>query len=115
MPKVSTRRKTINEIDSIIFALILEDTPQNGNQVEELLELKAHILSYRYFSPVEVIPKSLEHRTILLTLPINEFRQAFRGKKDTFAFILNRIQDHQVFQNNGLCKQQPVWVQLLVV
>lgn len=78
------------------------------------MELKAHILSYRFFEACGSIPKSLQHRTTLLMLPSNEFRQAFRMNKDTFLFILNTIQNHQVFQNNSYNKQQPVWIQLLV-
>lgn len=51
---------------------------------------------------------------MLLTLPHNNFRQAFRMNKDTFNFILNKIENHHIFHNNSLHKQQPVWLQLLV-
>ena len=114
MPKISKRQKTIKEIDQILFLLILFDSEENEEQIQELMELKAHILSFRFFEPYQSIPKSLQHRTTLLTLPTSEFRQAFRMNKDTFLFILNRIQNHQVFQNNSYNKQQPVWIQLLV-
>lgn len=84
------------------------------NEIQELLELKAQILSFRYFNKSDRIPKSLEYRTMLLTLPQNDFRQAFRMNKDTFISVLNRIEGHPVFQNDSLHKQQPAWVQLLV-
>ena len=115
MPKVSTRKQTLEEIDKLLFHLIIfNDSNENDGEIEELMELKAHILSFRYFSSSERIPKSLEHRTTLLILPNNEFRQAFRMNKDTFSFVLSRIQDHRVFKNNSFINQQPVWVQLLV-
>ena len=94
--------------------MIISDYEENEEQIQELVELKAHILSYRYFSESARIPKSLHHRTTLLTLPNNKFRQAFRMNKDTFMYILTTIQNHQVFQNSSFNKQQPVWVQLLV-
>jgi hypothetical protein len=34
--------------------------------------------------------------------------------KETFLFILNRIQYHQIFKNNSRHRQQLVWLQLLV-
>ncbi len=114
MPKVSTRQKTIKEIDELLFLLIIYDAEENKEQIDDLLELKAHILSCRYFGTSQSIPKSLEYRTTLLTLPNYQFRQAFRMNKDTFLFILNNVQNHPVFQNNSFNKQQPVWVQLLV-
>lgn len=114
MPKISTRQKTIKEIDHLLFLLIVFDYEGNEEEIQELLELKAHILSYRYFSSSEKITKSLEHRTNLLTLPNNEFRQTFRMNKDTYTYILTIIQNHEVFSNQSYNKQQPVWVQLLV-
>jgi hypothetical protein len=115
MPKISTRQQTIKEIDKLLLLLIITDYEENEEQIQELMELKAHILSYRFFSESERIPKSLHHRTNLLMLPNNQFRQAFRMNKDTFLFILNKIQNHHVFKNNSFNKQQPVWIQLLVV
>jgi hypothetical protein len=120
MPKISSRQLTISQIDTILRQLILSDSfessPFYEQEINELMELKAHILSYRYFDRAREssIPKSLEHRTLLLTLPNDEFRQAFRMNKDTFVFILNKIEAHEIFKNAGTHKQQPVWVQLLV-
>ena len=51
---------------------------------------------------------------MLLTLPSEEFREAFRMNKETFLFILNKIQSHQIFKNNSKHQQQPIWLQLLV-
>ena len=94
--------------------LIIDDDQRNKKEIDELLDLKAHILSLRYFSSQTLMPKLLEHSTMLLTLPGEEFRETFRRKKDTFIFILNKIQNHQIFQNNSRRPQQPVWLQLLV-
>ncbi len=91
--------------------VIISSTDSKEEQINELLELKAYILSHRFFGASQTIPKSLEYRLNLLSLPSSEFRQAFRMNKDTFLFILN----HPVFSNNSFNKQQPVWVQLLVV
>ena len=110
----SIRQQTINEFDQILFLLIISNYEENEEQIQELLELKAHILSFRFFTSTERIPKSIQHRTNLLTLPNNEFRQAFRMNKDTFMYILTTIQNHSVFLNNSFNKQQPVWIQLLV-
>ena len=85
-----------------------DDEQRNIKDIEELLDLKAHILSFRYFSSSNSIPKSLEHRSMLLNLPGEEFREAFRMNKDTFLFVLNKIQNHQIFQNNSKKQQQPV-------
>jgi hypothetical protein len=118
MPKISTRQRTIQQIDDLLQHLILvnsfDSSPVIDKDIEELLELKAHILSFRYFSSSDKIPKSLEFRTMLLSLPRDEFRQAFRMNKDTFNYILNKIEAHQIFQPSGAHKQQPVWIQLLV-
>ena len=114
MPRISEKQQIVKEIDQILLLLIIDDNPRNQHEIDELLELKAHILSFRYFSSSNSIPKSLEHRTMLLILPGDEFREAFRMNKDTFIFILNKIQNHQVFKNNSRHQQQPVWLQLLV-
>ena len=98
----------------MIFLLIIDDDHRNQQEIDELLELKAHILSFRYFYSSTVISISMEHRIMLLTLPSEEFREAFRMNKETFLFILNRIQMHQIFKNNSRHQQQPVWLQLLV-
>ena len=103
-----------DKVDQILFLLIISDYEENEEQIQELMELKAHILSYRFFNSSERIPKSIQHRTNLLTLQNNEFRQAFRMNKDTFMYILTAIQSHQVFLNNSFNKHQPVWIQLLV-
>ena len=105
MPKISTRQKTIKEIDHLLFLLFVFDYEGNEEEIQELLELKAHILSYRYFSGSEKITKSLEHRTNLLTLPNNEFRQAFRMNKDTYMYNLTTIQNHEVFSNQSYNNQ----------
>ncbi len=115
MPKVSSLKRTLADINQLLFLLIVYDSDENQEQINELLELKAHNLSHRFFSASQAIPKSLEYRLNLLSLPSTEFRQAFRMNKDTFLFILNHIQSHPVFSNNSFNKQQPVWVQLLVV
>ena len=49
---------------------------------------------------------------MLSTLPGEEFREAFRMKKDTFIFILDQIQNHYIFQNNSRRPQQPILVTL---
>ena len=113
MPKVSEKQQLVKQIDDILFLLIMDDDSRNQPEIDELLDLKAHILSFRYFSSSTLIPKSLHHRAMLLTLPSEEFRQAFRMNKDTFLFILNKIQNHQVFKNNCNRKQQPVWVTVI--
>ena len=112
--KYQKNNKLMKQIDEILLLLIIDDDPRNQPEIDELLDLKAHILSFRYFSSSTLIPKSLHHRTMLLTLPSEEFRQAFRMNKDTFLFVLNNIQNHEVFKNNCNRKQQPIWVQLLV-
>jgi hypothetical protein len=114
MPKISEKQQIVTQIDEILFLLIIDDDPRNQQEIDELLDLKAHILSFRYFSSSNSIPKSLQHRTMLLILPGDEFREAFRMNKDTFLFILNKIQNHKVFKNNSRHQQQPVWLQLLV-
>lgn len=118
MPKISARQQTLSQIDELLQNLIIMDSFElvsiYENEINELLELKAHILSFRYFCRNDAIPKSLEHRILLLTLPQNEFRQAFRMNKDTFNFILNQIENNDIFKSTGTKEQQPVWVQLLV-
>ena len=115
MPKVSARKQILEQIDKLLFHLIIfSNSNENVGEIEELMELKAHILSFRYFSNSVPIPKSLEHRVLLLTLPSNEFRQAFRMNKDTFSFILNTIENHPIFNTTNPHKQQPVWIQLLL-
>ena len=114
MPKVSEKQQIINQIDEILFLLIIDDDQRNQQEIDELLDLKAHISSFRYFNSSVTIPKSIEHRILLLTLPSEEFREAFRMNKETFLYILTKIQSHQIFKNNSRHQQQPIWLQLLV-
>ena len=59
MPKISKRLKTVEEIDQLLFLLIIFDAEETEEQIQELMELKAHILSYRFFEPYESIPTVL--------------------------------------------------------
>lgn len=60
MPRVSERQATLSRIEECLELLILWNSFDSScfeNEIEELLELKAHILSFRYFSKSDFIPK----------------------------------------------------------
>ena len=53
MPKISARQETLSQIDELLQTLIIMDSFElvsiYENEINELLELKAHISSFRYF------------------------------------------------------------------
>jgi hypothetical protein len=80
MPRVSEKQQLVNQ-NQILFMLIIDDDQRNKKEIDELFDLKSLILSFRYFRSQTVIPKSLEHKTMLLILKGKEFKEAFRMKK----------------------------------
>lgn len=51
MPRISEKQQIVKQIDQILLLLIIDDDPRNQKEIDELLDLKAHILSFRYDCP----------------------------------------------------------------
>ena len=47
MPRVSEKQQLVNQIDQILFMLIIDEDQRNKNEIDELLDLSTHILSFR--------------------------------------------------------------------
>ena len=60
------------------------------------------------------VPKTDVLRNLLWEYPEREFRQIVRVNRDTFLFIVSKISNHEVFQNNSRNRQRECWIQSLV-
>lgn len=123
MPKQTERLKTIQFVDHILKLHIVSLStyfPEDNEykeiekEVVNILNLKAMVLSCRFFSPSESIPKSSGYRELLWLLPANEFKQELRMHKESFLFIKSRLEEHWIFYNQSNNSQEDVSIQLAV-
>jgi hypothetical protein len=123
MPFKSERITTLEFIENMVYRLIVSQSLYTDDDIEfrvieeeiqNLISMKFMILSCRFFGTSEPIPKSHGFRELLWLLPETDFKQECRMNKESFAFIISMIEDHQVFQNNSQNPQIEVAIQLAV-
>jgi len=79
------------------------------------LFLLSYFESVRYINRKSSVPKSRQYmESVLPELDDDKFKSEMRVSRDAFRFILNQIQDRQVFMNRSFNKQLPVQDQLSV-
>ena len=77
--------------------------------------LRQDINDRRYVEPRRAVPKSRDwFKTILPTLSDERFKVFTRMSRQSFAFVLEQIADHQVFKNQSNNQQVAVEDQLLI-
>ena len=111
MPKISERQNLLKQFQQITFFSAIFD---DNEVAEEFCEYEALLLSHRFMSFKTSIPKTIELRNLLWEYSETEFEQTVRVNRDTFTFIVLKITDHPVFQNNSRNTQREVWIQALV-
>ncbi|KAI8892564.1 hypothetical protein BC833DRAFT_625701 [Globomyces pollinis-pini] len=123
MPKLSDRQSILQQIDKMIFELaVYKELETWGSlkekkmeeEIEQLIDLKASILSCRKL--VAAVPrlKSFEFREIIFNLSESDLKQQLRKNKTSFEQMENRIKQHSIFKSKSYNKRKPTWVQLAV-
>ena len=95
MPRTSERQKLLRQMRSITF---LSAVWGDDEVAEEYLENEAMLLSYRVFQPSSSIPKSTALRELLWGYEESQFKQIVRVSRETFTFIISKIQNNQVIE-----------------
>ncbi|OQV23002.1 hypothetical protein BV898_03052 [Hypsibius exemplaris] len=91
------------------------DSSDSDNEFVPSVPLaRALISSQRYLAPRKAVRKNTFAMEGLFELDDKRFRQDIRMSKVAFFSLLHRLQEHPVFQNNSLCPQSPVKLQLAV-
>jgi len=111
MPRKSERQQLVDSVKRMIYLSALFD---DGPEMDELIDLSAFIQSQRFITSKTRIPKGIEIRNMLWDLPDHSFKQIVRLSRDTFCYVLTLISEHELFTNNSLNEQRPVWIQLMV-
>jgi hypothetical protein len=111
MPRKSERQQLVDSVKRMIYLSALFD---DGPEMDELIDLSAFIQSQRFITSKTRIPKGIEIRNMLWDLPDHSFKQIVRLSRDTFCYVLSLISEHELFSNNSLNEQRPVWIQLMV-
>ena len=85
------------------------------NNRTNFLEAYQQIVSRRYLSNREMVPRAADRLCWLFTvLDDDRFRQEARMSRGFFFQLVNLIENHPIFHNNWKCPQRPVSQQLLV-
>ena len=113
MPAISERKALILEFDRVIRELAIQ-TDDANSEIDEVLDLKAHIESVRYLNLRTFINKNRSMNDMLLTYSDRDFRQAVRMDKRSFVRLHKLIEGDPIFKNKSYNKQVPSWVQLAV-
>lgn len=102
-----------------LLILDISDSEDEENDVvqdiDDLLMIKTHIESTRYFLPCSPVPKDSGLRELLWYYPDSSFRQIVRMDKASFVRLVNLIQGHECFKNNSRNQQEEPYYQLMVV
>jgi hypothetical protein len=114
MPKVSERQTTISETELLLKRLVIDDEDDTV-EFEDIVDLQSTILSSRYLNLRECVKKNRSMNEMLWTYSDFDFKQAVRMQKRSFLKLLEKIEGHQVFENNSRNPQAAVWIQLMVV
>jgi hypothetical protein len=87
MPRQSKRQKLILEIDDMLktLAMFFQD---DTDEFQELLEIKAHLESYRFMSCQDAIEKNLTMRNMLWRFTERYFDFSL-NKYNLIIFIIN--------------------------
>lgn len=115
MAPQSERKKLLKDLDDTLFQLVIQkSTEPLRKKIAEIQSIKALLLSTRYMTTRNTIPKCPSHRDQILTLPNTQFQLIARMKKESFRSLEQLLRSNPSFKNNSPNEQRPVWVQLLV-
>jgi hypothetical protein len=114
MPIISERSYLLSQFDFILRIMVMNGEEDSAD-FREIIDLRFGLLSTRYLNSRNLIPKNRELNRMLWYFPEREFRQIVRMDKQSFVRLLFKIQNHTVFQTRTNNKQEPVWIQLMVV
>jgi hypothetical protein len=125
MPKISERKKIINEIEQVLILqkLIDSSSEESSSDIDEHLDddddnlqiLYEQIQCNRYLELREHIARAPDHLDwLLFQLDEKRFKQEIRITRYYFQELLAKIENHPIFQNRTCNKQRPVYHQLLV-
>ena len=113
MPKRSKREELLGELEFVGKRMILEDKDRSP-EFREIMELENLVENCRYLDPKVPVPKQEGFFDMFWNFSDVDFVKIVRMTKETFSYIVGKIQNHSVFQTPTFNKQVPVWQQLAV-
>jgi len=113
MPRVSERKKLIRELESTIRVMAANDAEETRD-FEEVAEAVVELEANRYLDTRVYLRKNKDLCDLLWHFSDFDFRQQVRMNKPSFLRLVELIKEDQIFSNDALYKQAPVWMQLMV-
>ena len=120
MPSRSKRHNILADLEHLIRLLAVDqsagesDDSSTSRSLEELVEIRAGILSARYLHSRVYDTDKHGMVDMLDSYDDKGFKSEVRMDKVSFYSIVNMVKDHPVFHNRSRNKQVPVWVQCFV-
>ena len=94
MPKVSQREQLLRDLDRIVFysAVLEDDEDPPEDEMAEILDIRAGVLSCRYLIPRQPGPRITEFYDRICEMRDDQFRLQTRMDKRTFAMLVQLIE-----------------------